>query len=214
MWLVRKLVFRRNQVPEVLKFSRRTRWLSPVRDQHSNLAKCGFVLQKAGFQTVKCPRGTLLWRLLSKSDENTRESWLVWLLAFRAAVNWPASEISKPYFLIAVTLLLRPRFFCSLFLYYSYVRKLAYFHFFFQLLHAFLSLYTFLTSLSQCDGQPLPPPPPPMATINRLLSWSHSKSVIASQKCENTYTIMLLVNYSHGSVLVSLKRSLRAPTSK
>lgn len=133
--------------------------LSPVRDQHSNLAK-SFVLQsRAEFQTVKCPLDTLLWRLLSKSGENTGESWLVWLLAFCSAVKWVIRNF-KTLFLDSNYCSSSSSVFCRLFLYYSYCSKVSLFFIFsFNFYTPFLTLYFPYLSLAM-RRPPLPSPPP------------------------------------------------------
>ena len=75
---------------------------------------------------------------LVKVVKTLENFWLVSsLLAFRSAEKWLIRNF-KTLFLDSNYSSSSSSVFCSLFPYYSYVRKSTYFHFLFQLLHAFL----------------------------------------------------------------------------
>ena len=96
---------------------------------------------------------------VSKSCENTRESWLA--CDWRFVRRWSdSSEISKLYFLTLITLLLRPRFFAVYFFIILMFESTLIFIFSFNF---YTPSYNFILSLPlPRNATPtLPPPPPP-----------------------------------------------------
>ena len=103
---------------------------------------------------------------VSKSCENTRESWLA--CDWRFVRRWSdSSEISKLYFLTVITLLLRPRFFAVYFFIILMFESSLIFIFSFNF---YTPSYNFILSLPlPRNATPTLPPPPLPSSHGHLL---------------------------------------------